>query len=63
VEERGLEDKDWGQYDISSTVLLGVPTKLEIESAEDKAEKERNRKRAFNAPKRIQKIEVSLLKC
>ncbi len=63
MEERGLEDKDWEQYDITSTDLPDVPTKLETESTEDKAEKERNRKLAFNAPKRIQKIEVSLLKC
>lgn len=62
MEERGLEDKDWEQYDISSTALLDVPTRLVV-SSDDKAEKERNRKLAFNAPKRIQKIEVSLLNC
>eukprot|EP00804_Cyclotella_cryptica_P006801 CCRYP_010939-RC/>CCRYP_010939-RC protein AED:0.08 eAED:0.08 QI:137/1/1/1/1/1/7/377/665 len=63
VEERGLEERDWEQYDISSTVQLDEPAKLEMECPEDKAEKERKRKLAFNAPKRIQKIEVSLVKC
>ncbi|KAL7476941.1 hypothetical protein ACHAW6_002768 [Cyclotella cf. meneghiniana] len=61
VEERGLEDKDWEQYDISSTALLDVPTRLVV-SSDDKAEKERNRKLAFNAPKRIQKIEDLITK-
>lgn len=63
VEERGLEERDWEQYNISSTVLLDMPAKLEFENPKDKAEKERKRKLAFNAPKRILKIEVSLLKC
>ena len=64
VEERGLQEKDWERYDISSTLLIGSTTRVasgEVEvvelTAEEKAEQERKRKLAFNAPKRIKKIE------
>jgi len=61
IEERGLTDKDWEIYNIDSS--LGDVTESEsgtpvVElSAEEKAEQERKRKLAFNAPKRIKKIE------
>lgn len=64
IEERGLQDKDWERYDISSTPLIGSTAGVasgEVEvvelTAEEKAEQERKRKLAFNAPKRIKKIE------
>lgn len=64
IEERGLQEKDWERYDISSTPLIGSTTGVasgEVEvvelTAEQKAEQERKRKLAFNAPKRIKKIE------
>ena len=60
IEERGLKDSDWETYDISSTPLTGNIDSIEavIElTPEEKAEQDRKRKMAFNAPKRIQKIE------
>ena len=65
IEERGLEDKDWARYDIASAAgdasetsssCNGVAPTVEL-SAEEKAELDRKRKLAFNAPKRIEKIE------
>lgn len=59
IEERSLQEKDW-----ESTPLIGSTTGVasgEVEvvelTAEEKAEQERKRKLAFNAPKRIKKIE------
>jgi len=62
IEERGLNEKDWERYDIASTsgdVSNDTDTSSSLEqlSQEDKAEQERRRKLAFNAPKRIKKIE------
>ena len=60
IEERGLQERDWERYDISSTPLTGASESGEavIElTPEEKAEQDRKRKLAFNAPKRIQKIE------
>eukprot|EP00986_Skeletonema_menzelii_P003637 scaffold1151_cov144-Skeletonema_menzelii.AAC.4 len=60
IEERGLQERDWETYDISSTPLTGAIESAEavIElTPEEKAEQDRKRKMAFNAPKRIQKIE------
>ncbi len=58
---------DWERYDISSASLPeglaagsnrdGGQAAVEL-TAEEKAELERKRKLAFNAPKRIKKIEV-----
>mmetsp|Transcript_11224 Transcript_11224/g.22394 ORF Transcript_11224/g.22394 Transcript_11224/m.22394 type:complete len:726 (+) Transcript_11224:42-2219(+) len=59
IEERGLQERDWERYDISSTPLTGASESGEavIElTPEEKAEQDRKRKLAFNAPKRIQKI-------
>ena len=61
IEERGLKDSDWETYDISSTPLTGNVDSAEavIElTPEEKAVQDRKRKMAFNAPKRIQKIEL-----
>ena len=60
IEERGLQARDWVRYDIASTSGEGedegvVPV-VEL-TAEEKAEQDRKRKLAFNAPKRIKKIE------
>jgi len=58
VEERGLEERDWVRYDIASTSGdCCEATPVAELTAEEKAEQERKRKLAFNAPKRIQKIE------
>mmetsp|Transcript_15888 Transcript_15888/g.36628 ORF Transcript_15888/g.36628 Transcript_15888/m.36628 type:complete len:726 (-) Transcript_15888:548-2725(-) len=57
IEERGLTDGDWQMYDISGTSESLQPQKTEM-SAEEKAELDRKRKVAFNAPKRISKLEV-----
>ncbi|EJK45294.1 hypothetical protein THAOC_36097, partial [Thalassiosira oceanica] len=57
IEERGLTDGDWQMYDISGTSESSQPQKNEM-SAEEKAELDRKRKVAFNAPKRISKLEV-----
>ena len=61
IEERGLNEKDWERYDIASTsgdVSSDTDTSSVVElSPEDRAEQERRRKLAFNAPKRIKKIE------
>lgn len=60
IEERGLKDSDWETYDISSTPLTGdidsVEAVIEL-TPEEKSEQDRKRKMAFNAPKRIEKIE------
>jgi len=60
IEERGLNARDWDIYDITGDGIEygcgDVPPVAEL-SAEEKAERERKRKLAFNAPKRIQKIE------
>lgn len=70
IEERGLQDRDWERYDISSASLpegsvaaggsRGGEASVKELTAEEKAELERKRKLAFNAPKRIKKIEVCL---
>ena len=65
IEERGLEERDWARYDIASaagdaseTISEGNDVAPAVElSAEEKAELDRKRKLAFNAPKRIEKIE------
>jgi DNA repair exonuclease SbcCD ATPase subunit len=64
VEERGLQERDWERYDISSTPLVNglnaasASGEAVIElTEEEKAEQDRKRKLAFNAPKRIKKIE------
>ena len=64
VEERGLNARDWDIYDIASTSgdasingasdILSPVVEL---TPEEKAEQDRRRKLAFNAPKRIKKIE------
>ena len=61
IEERGLDDRDWERYDIASTLGEAcdgaVPSGIIELTPEEKAEQERKRKLAFNAPKRIEKIE------
>ena len=57
IEERGLNDKDWERYDIASTSGDGSSDTDASSAVEDKAEQEKKRKLAFNAPKRIKKIE------
>jgi hypothetical protein len=63
VEQRGLEEKDWDRYDmalssgdVESVGFEGTHTVAEL-SPEEKAELDRKRKLAYNAPKRISKIE------
>ena len=61
IEERGLKESDWARYDIaltSGTVESESSTAPVVElTPEEKAELDRKRKLAFNAPKRIKKIE------
>ena len=64
IEERGLEDRDWARYDIAGSASGGcedVAPTAEL-TAEEKAEQERKRKLAFNAPKRMKKIEEMIAK-
>lgn len=60
IEERGLQEKDWETYDINgsitSTSACGEEVEIDL-TVEEKAEQDRKRKLAFNAPKRIKKIE------
>lgn len=59
IEERGLDERDWARYDMaldgSGTCEDSTPV-AEL-TPEEKAEQERKRKLAFNAPKRMKKIE------
>ena len=59
LEERELDERDWDQYDIASLgESEGIEDKVvEKISPAEKEELDRKRKLAFNAPKRIQKIE------
>lgn len=63
IEERGLQEKDWERYDIASSSSSEESGKGGLQvvelTAEEKVEFDRKRKLAFNAPKRIEKIEVS----
>lgn len=67
IEQRGLEERDWERYDISSSSeddgsSGGNASQVVELSAEEKAELDKKRKLAFNAPKRIQKIELLIEK-
>ena len=59
IEERGLEDRDWARYDMAldGSGNCGDTTPVAELTPEEKAEQERKRKLAFNAPKRMKKIE------
>jgi hypothetical protein len=64
IEERGLEERDWARYDIAGSASgscedVAPPAEL---TPEEKAEQERKRKLAFNAPKRMKKIEEMIAK-
>lgn len=63
VEERDLSDKDWKQYDmqLAGTAEEGEALIVEM-TPEQKAEDERKRKLAFNAPKLITKLENKIEK-
>lgn len=67
IEQRGLEEKDWERYDIGSSSedeerRCDESSPVVELSAEEKAELANKRKLAFNAPKRIQKIEALIEK-
>lgn len=61
VEQRDLNDNDWKRYDMASQGIgeddESNKASVETLTPEEKEIFEKNRKRAFNAPKRIQKIE------
>lgn len=65
LEERGLRKSDWDLYDLNglddADPAGGVGEVLEL-SPEEKAEQDRKRRLAFNAPKRIEKIETLIEK-
>ena len=62
IEERGLDDRDWEVYDLSSADGSVSEEHIIELTPEEKAEQDRKRKLAFNAPKRIQKIEALIEK-
>lgn len=61
VEQRDLNENDWKRYDMASQGIgeddESNEASVETLTPEEKDIFEKNRKRAFNAPKRIQKIE------
>jgi len=61
IEERDLNANDWKRYDMASQQVGVDGLSLQEEerelTPEEKEEEKKKRKRAFNAPKRIQKIE------
>lgn len=57
IEERGLDGRDWACYDIASTSGDECDALVAELTPEQKAEQEQKRKLAFNAPKRISRIE------
>jgi len=61
IEQRDLNDEDWSQYDMNSkyraTTSLEDGLKHVELTPEEKEEAKRRQKKAFNAPKRIQKLE------
>mmetsp|Transcript_13338 Transcript_13338/g.19986 ORF Transcript_13338/g.19986 Transcript_13338/m.19986 type:complete len:719 (+) Transcript_13338:78-2234(+) len=60
IEERDLNANDWKQYAMASQQIgVGDSSGTEVRelTPEEKEEEKKKRKRAFNAPKRIQKIE------
>ena len=71
LEERDLNDSDWDQYDIngSATVAIDASAAAVVSTAadpeiqltpEEQEELKRKRKLAFNAPKRITKLEKEI---
>eukprot|EP00557_Chaetoceros_sp_GSL56_P004276 CAMPEP_0176493338 /NCGR_PEP_ID=MMETSP0200_2-20121128/9497_1 /TAXON_ID=947934 /ORGANISM="Chaetoceros sp., Strain GSL56" /LENGTH=749 /DNA_ID=CAMNT_0017890997 /DNA_START=39 /DNA_END=2288 /DNA_ORIENTATION=+ len=71
VEERDLNEDDWKQYDLSSAEqgagldeagITAKSSKKEL-TPEEKQLQEQRRKRAFNAPKRILKLEQMIANC
>merc|ERR1712008_292713 len=64
IEQRDLNDGDWSQYDINSKYRAtsssseedGLLRQVEL-TPEEKEERKRRQKKAYNAPKRIKKLE------
>lgn len=66
VEERDLNEEDWRQYDLSASQLdtaQETPSSKKELTPEEKQQQEQRRKRAFNAPKRILKLEQMIASC
>ena len=61
VEERDLTNKDWKQYDMQLAGTVEETNVVEM-TPEEKAEDQRKRKLAFNAPKLIAKLEKKVEK-
>lgn len=66
IEQRDLNDGDWSQYDINSKYRAtpstegdGLSTPVEL-TPEEKEERKRRQKKAYNAPKRIKKLEAMI---
>ena len=67
IEQRDLNDGDWSRYDInskfspttSSSSEDGSSVQVEL-TPEQKEEKKQRQKKAFNAPKRIKKLETMI---
>ena len=65
IEERDLNDNDWKRYAMAKQtggVDISDGKKRKELSPEEKEEQDKKRKRAFNAPKRIKKIEEMIEK-
>jgi len=63
VEERGLTGKDWVKYDIHSAIVDGSSNGNKLFTKEEEEELENRRKAAYNAPKRIKKLEQMIEDC
>ena len=64
VEERGLTENDWIKYDIRSDFDdLDVTQVATTRTEEEEEESKRKRKAAYNAPKRIMKLEKMIEDC
>jgi ATPase subunit of ABC transporter with duplicated ATPase domains len=70
VEQRGLRDSDWATYDMNGSAVGAACEDKEENAAsviemtqEEKDEMRRKEKLAFNAPKRIKKLEGMIGKC
>lgn len=61
IEQRDLNDNDWKRYDMeaqgSGDDAVDEQESVKPLTPQEKEEQEKKRKRAFNAPKRIQKVE------
>ena len=63
LEERGLMEKDWSKYDIRSDMDENTQDTTDDTTEKDEEEMRRKQKAAYNAPKRISKLEKMIEDC